>query len=218
LYVLLCRPAFVCCCLFLFWPWCFLSFDFWCFECPLGMFHSFMCKYFCTSWLKNPPAIVPCESVLYICQESSVKNNLHNVFCLTEDDNNNIMECVNIGKPLHRTEPLLERNHAGHHCIKRQILFLWKWNLLQILSVLPLCRRYRFPGHYRDQAIYVVQFHQNYLAEVKLKTTRSHNCKRRIFKYIEVVERKNKSFQPIRGIRAIHRIETLDSKRVLIRN
>ena len=55
-------------------------------------------------------------------------------------------------------------------------------------------------------------------AEVKLKTTRSHNCKPRIFKYIEVVERKNKSFQPIRGIRAIHRIETLDSKRVLIIN
>jgi hypothetical protein len=35
-------------------------------------------------------------------------------------------------------------------------------NLLQILSVLPLCRRGRFPGHYWDQAIYVVQFHQNY--------------------------------------------------------
>jgi hypothetical protein len=43
--------------------------------------------------LKNPPAIVPCESVLYICQESSVKNNL---FCLTEDENNNILECVNL--------------------------------------------------------------------------------------------------------------------------
>jgi hypothetical protein len=56
------------------------------------------------------------------------------------------------------------------------------------------------------------------VAEAKLKTTRSHNCKRRIFKYIEEVERNNKSFQPIRGIRAIHRIETLDSKRVLIRN
>ena len=55
-------------------------------------------------------------------------------------------------------------------------------------------------------------------AEAKLKTTRSHNCKRRIFKYIEEVERNNKSFQPIRGIRAIHRIESLDSKRVLIRN
>ena len=58
-------------------------------------------------------------------------------------------------------------------------------------------------------------------AEAKLKTTRSHNCKRRIFKYkmyIEEVERNNKSFQPIRGIREIHRIETLDSKRVLIRN
>jgi hypothetical protein len=41
--------------------------------------------------LKNPPAIVPCESVLYICQESSVKNNL---FCLTEDENNNILESV----------------------------------------------------------------------------------------------------------------------------
>jgi hypothetical protein len=26
--------------------------------------------------LKNPPPIVPCESVLYICQESSVKDNL----------------------------------------------------------------------------------------------------------------------------------------------
>ena len=45
-----------------------------------------------------------------------------------------------------------------------------------------------------------------------------HNSERRIFKYIEEVERNNKSFQPIRGIRAIHRIETLDSKRVLIRN
>jgi hypothetical protein len=55
-------------------------------------------------------------------------------------------------------------------------------------------------------------------SEAKLKTTRSHNCKRRIFKYIEEVERNNKSFQPIRGIRAIHRIETLDLKRVLIRN
>ena len=65
-------------------------------------------------------------------------------------------------KPLHWTEPLIERNHAGHHCIKRQILFLWKLNLLQILSVLPLCRRDRLPGHYRDQAIYIVQFHQNY--------------------------------------------------------
>jgi hypothetical protein len=32
------------------------------------------------------------------------------------------------------------------------------------------------------------------------------------------VERNNKSFQPIRGIRAIHRIETLNSKRVLIKN
>ena len=52
--------------------------------------------------------------------------------------------------------------------------------------------------------------------EANLKTTRSHNCKRRIFKYkmyIEEVERNNKSFQPIRGIRAIHRIEKLDSKR-----
>jgi hypothetical protein len=29
-------------------------------------------------------------------------------------------------------------------------------------------------------------------AEAKLKTTRSHNCKRRIFKYIEEVERNNK--------------------------
>jgi predicted phosphohydrolase len=55
-------------------------------------------------------------------------------------------------------------------------------------------------------------------AEAKLKTIRSHNCKRRIYKYIEEVERNNKSFQSIRGIRAIHRIETLDSKRVLIRN
>jgi hypothetical protein len=55
-------------------------------------------------------------------------------------------------------------------------------------------------------------------AEAKLKTTRSHNCKRRIFfKYIEEVERNSKSFQPIRGIRAIHRIEKLDSKRLLIR-
>jgi hypothetical protein len=54
-------------------------------------------------------------------------------------------------------------------------------------------------------------------AEAKLKTTRSHNCKRRIFKYIEEVERNSKSFQPIRGIRAIHRIETLDSKRLLIK-
>jgi hypothetical protein len=53
-------------------------------------------------------------------------------------------------------------------------------------------------------------------AEAKLKTTRSHNCKRRIFKYIEEVERNSKSFQPIRGIRAIHGIETLDLKRVLI--
>jgi hypothetical protein len=43
--------------------------------------------------LKNPSAIVPCESVLYICQERSVKNNL---FCLTEDENNNILECVNL--------------------------------------------------------------------------------------------------------------------------
>jgi hypothetical protein len=45
--------------------------------------------------LKNPPLIVPCESVLYICQESSVKNNL---FCLTEEENNNIMcklKCFN---------------------------------------------------------------------------------------------------------------------------
>ena len=50
---------------------------------------------------------------------------------------------------------ILERNHAGHHCIKRQILILWKLNLLQILSVLPLCRRDRFPGHYQDQVIYV---------------------------------------------------------------
>ena len=33
-------------------------------------------------------------------------------------------------------------------------------------------------------------------AEAKLKTTRSHNCKRRIFKYIEEVERSSKSFQP----------------------
>jgi len=33
----------------LFWPWCYLSFDFWCFECPLGMFNSFLCKYLCTS-------------------------------------------------------------------------------------------------------------------------------------------------------------------------
>ena len=31
-------------------------------------------------------------------------------------------------------------------------------------------------------------------AEVKLKTTRSHNCKRRIFKYIEEVERKTNHF------------------------
>jgi hypothetical protein len=69
------------------------------------------------------------------------------------------------------------------------------------MSVLPLCRRDRFPGHYWD-----------HFAEAKLKTTRSHNCKRRIFKYIEEVERNNKSFQPIRGIRAIHRIETLDVK------
>jgi hypothetical protein len=104
--------------------------------------------------LKNPAAIVPCESVLYICQESSVKNNLkykplitcalgrndaphksvtcldktstpdrafnrkkscwssvlyicqessvkNNLFCLTEDENNNILECVNLSALTH---------------------------------------------------------------------------------------------------------------------
>jgi hypothetical protein len=47
-------------------------------------------------------------------------------------------------------------------CYCESTSFLWKLNLLQIMSVLPLCRRDRFPGHFQDQAIYVVQFNQNY--------------------------------------------------------
>jgi len=55
-------------------------------------------------------------------------------------------------------------------------------------------------------------------AEHKLKTPRSHTCKRRIFRYVEEIQRDSQNFRPIKGIRLIHRVETVDSNRVLLRN
>jgi hypothetical protein len=121
-------------------------------------------------------------------------------------------------KPLHWTEPLIERNHAGHHCIKRQILFLWKLNLLQILSVRPLCRRDRFPGHYQDQVIYVSTVSSESQLVPDWDKVRHHQPQYTTHNNKIIFYQYSKSFQPIRGIRAIHRIETLDSKRLLIKN
>jgi hypothetical protein len=56
-------------------------------------------------------------------------------------------------------------------------------------------------------------------AENNLKTSRSHACKRRLFRYVEEIPRANKrNFKPIKGIRAVHRVETIDSQNLLLRN
>jgi hypothetical protein len=56
-------------------------------------------------------------------------------------------------------------------------------------------------------------------AENNLKTSRSHACKRRLFKYVEEIPLANKrNIKPIKGIRAVHRVETIDSQKFLLRN
>ena len=56
-------------------------------------------------------------------------------------------------------------------------------------------------------------------AENNLKTSRSHACKRRMFRYAEEIPRANKrNFKPIKGIRVVHRVETIDSQNFLLRN
>jgi hypothetical protein len=56
-------------------------------------------------------------------------------------------------------------------------------------------------------------------AENNLRTSRSHACKRRLFRYVEEILLTNKrNIKPIKGIRAVHRIETRDSQKLLLRN
>ena len=56
-------------------------------------------------------------------------------------------------------------------------------------------------------------------AENNLKTSRSHACKRRLFRYVEEIPLANKrNNKPIKGIRAVHRVETIDSQNLLLRN
>ena len=56
-------------------------------------------------------------------------------------------------------------------------------------------------------------------AENNLKTSRLHACKRRLFRYIEEIPRANKrNFKPIKRIRAVHRVEAIDSQNLLLRN
>ena len=50
------------------------------------------------SLLKNQKAIVPSASVLYVCQDSSLKRN---TLVLTEEENNNILECANLCELIH---------------------------------------------------------------------------------------------------------------------
>jgi hypothetical protein len=55
-------------------------------------------------------------------------------------------------------------------------------------------------------------------AESNLRSSRSHNCKRRIFRYVEEMQRSEECFQPVKGIRAVHRAETSDNGNIILRN